>query len=104
MLDSISPLPYCPPDNGDSFERDLFLSSGFTLSKHKPPATDEEIIRPRWIITPTGISYTDQTFHTFFDDAAFRTLLRCILTQRVWKHEDLLQRFGSTLTRKQRLL
>ncbi len=102
MLNSISPVPYCLPEYDDAFERDLSLSCGFTLSKHKSPTTDKEIIRPCWIVTPTGISYNDQTFHTFFDDSAFRILLRCLLSQPQWKQADLVQRFGGTLTKKQR--
>ncbi len=102
MLHSIFPVPYCPPEYDDTFECDLSLSCGFTLFKHRSPTTDEGVIRPRWVVTPPGISYNNQTFHPFFDDSAFRILLRCILSQPVWKRADLLQRFGGTLTKKQR--
>ena len=104
MFDSISPVTYCCPEYTDTFEHDLRLSCGFTLSKYKSAVIDEDVIQPRWIVTPTGISYNDQTFLTFFDDSAFRILLRCILSQPLWKRADLLQRFGGTLTKKQRLL
>ncbi|GCE32145.1 hypothetical protein KDA_76290 [Dictyobacter alpinus] len=104
MSNSLCPIPYCPPEYNDSFEHDLSLFCGFTLTGYKQPAPDGEVIRPRWIVTPTGISYTDQTFHTLFNDAAFRTLLRCILSQQRWKREDLSQHFGARLTKKQRSL
>jgi Holliday junction resolvase len=97
-------VPYYPPEYYDTFEHDLLLSRGFTLSNHKPPMTDQEVIRSRWIVTPTGVSYSDQTFHTFFDHSAFRSLLRCILSQPVWKEEELLQRFGGTLPKEQSML
>jgi hypothetical protein len=90
MSNANSPVPYCPPEYHDTFEHDLLLSHGFTLSNHKPPTTDQEVIRPRWIVTPTGVSYSNQTFHTFFDNSAFRRLLRCILFQPIWKEEELL--------------
>jgi hypothetical protein len=101
MSDSLSPVPYCPLECDDAFEQRLALQCGFTLVRHKSLSADGAVIRPRWHVTPTGITYGDQTFSTFFDDITFRALLRCMLAQSVWQQDDLLKRIGPSLTKKQ---
>jgi hypothetical protein len=79
MQKPFSSVPSCLSEGDDPFEVRLAHHCGFSLARHKPLASDQTVIRPRQRSMAAGREESEQVFLTFFDDARFRTLVRCLL-------------------------